>query len=78
MTAPARIIFVSSDIHDPAATKMGRIAPPRYGPIEDLARGTGTAAKLQPMARYGTAKMYAMMGPMNSIEDSGRWENRSQ
>lgn len=61
MTAPARIVFVSSDLHDPAATKMGRIAPPRYGPVEDLARGTGTAAKLQPMARYGTAKMYAMM-----------------
>jgi NAD(P)-dependent dehydrogenase (short-subunit alcohol dehydrogenase family) len=61
MNAPARIIFVSSDLHDPAATKMGRIAPPRYGSVEDLARGTGTAAKLQPMARYGTAKMYAMM-----------------
>lgn len=35
--------------------------PPRYGPVEDLARGTGTAAKLKPMARYATAKMYAMM-----------------
>jgi len=35
MTAPARIIFVSSDSHDPAATKRGRIAPPRYGPIEE-------------------------------------------
>jgi NAD(P)-dependent dehydrogenase (short-subunit alcohol dehydrogenase family) len=61
MTAPARVVFVSSDLHDPAATKMGRIAPPRYGPVEELACGTGTAAKLQPMARYGTAKMYAMM-----------------
>jgi NAD(P)-dependent dehydrogenase (short-subunit alcohol dehydrogenase family) len=61
MSAPARIIFVSSDLHDPAATKMGRVTPPRYGPVEDLARGTGTAAKLQPMARYATAKMYAMM-----------------
>jgi NAD(P)-dependent dehydrogenase (short-subunit alcohol dehydrogenase family) len=61
MTAPARIVFVSSDLHDPAATKMGRITPPRYGRVIDLARGTGTAAKLQPMARYGTAKMYAMM-----------------
>src|SRR5258708_13924431 len=40
---------------------MGKIATPRYGPVEDLARGNGTAAKLQPMARYGTAKMYAMM-----------------
>jgi len=48
MAAPARIIFVSSDLHDPAATRMGRIAPPRYGPVEDLAGGTGTAAKLQP------------------------------
>src|SRR4029077_8201038 len=48
MAAPARIIFVSSDLHNPAATRMGRIAPPRYGPVEDLARGTGTAAKLQP------------------------------
>jgi NAD(P)-dependent dehydrogenase (short-subunit alcohol dehydrogenase family) len=61
MTAPARVIFVSSDLHDPAATKMGRFAPPRYGPVEDLAYGTDTAAKMQPMARYGTAKMYAMM-----------------
>jgi NAD(P)-dependent dehydrogenase (short-subunit alcohol dehydrogenase family) len=61
MTAPARIIFVSSDLHDPAATKMGRMLPPRYGPVEDLAHGTGTATKLKPMARYGTAKMYAMM-----------------
>jgi NAD(P)-dependent dehydrogenase (short-subunit alcohol dehydrogenase family) len=61
LTAPARIVFVSSDIHDPAATRMGKFVPPRYGPVEDLARGTGTAAKLQPMARYGTAKMYAMM-----------------
>ena len=57
----ARIVFVSSDLHDPAATKMGKIAPPRYGPVEDLAYGKGTAAKLQPMARYGTAKLYAMM-----------------
>src|SRR5262249_11573888 len=38
MTAPARIIFVSSDLHDPAATKMGKIAPPRYGLVDDLAR----------------------------------------
>jgi len=62
MTEPARIIFVSSDLHDPAATRMGRLMPPRYGPVADLARGTGTAAKLKPMARYATAKMYAMMG----------------
>jgi NAD(P)-dependent dehydrogenase (short-subunit alcohol dehydrogenase family) len=61
MTAPARIVFVSSDLHDPAATKMGKLLPPKYGPVEDLARGAGTAAKLKPMARYGTAKMYAMM-----------------
>lgn len=62
MTPPARIVFVSSDLHDPAATKMGKLMPPRYGPVRDLACGTGTAAKLQPMARYGTAKMFAMMG----------------
>jgi NAD(P)-dependent dehydrogenase (short-subunit alcohol dehydrogenase family) len=61
MPPPARIVFVSSDLHDPAATKMGKLMPPRYGPVQDLACGTGTAAKLQPMARYGTAKMYAMM-----------------
>ena len=61
MSGPARIIFVSSDLHDPAATRMGRILPPRYGPVEDLARGIGTAAKMRPMARYATAKMYAMM-----------------
>jgi len=61
MTAAGRIVFVSSDLHDPVATKMGKLMPPRYGPVEDLARGVGTAAKLKPMARYATAKMYAMM-----------------
>jgi NAD(P)-dependent dehydrogenase (short-subunit alcohol dehydrogenase family) len=61
MTVPGRIIFVSSDLHDPAATKMGKMLPPRYGQVEELARGQGTAAKLKPMARYGTAKMYAIM-----------------
>jgi NAD(P)-dependent dehydrogenase (short-subunit alcohol dehydrogenase family) len=61
MATPARIVFVSSDLHDPAATKMGKIMPPRYGPVEDFARGTGTAARLKPMARYATAKMFAMM-----------------
>jgi NAD(P)-dependent dehydrogenase (short-subunit alcohol dehydrogenase family) len=61
MSVPGRVIFVSSDLHDPAATKMGKIAPPRYGPLEDMAYGRGTAAKMTPMARYGTAKMYAMM-----------------
>lgn len=61
MTEPARILFVSSDLHDPSATRMGALRPPHYGPVEDLARGTGTAAKLHPMARYATAKMYAMM-----------------
>jgi len=61
MEAGARIIFVSSDLHDPAATRMGKIMPPRFGPVEDLAHGRGTAAKLKPMARYGTAKMCAMM-----------------
>lgn len=61
MAAPARTVFVSSDLHDPAATRMGKLMHPKYGPVEDLAYGTGTAARLQPMARYGTAKMYAMM-----------------
>ena len=61
MPGPSRIVFVSSDLHDPAATKMGKLMPPKYGPVSDLAHGTGTAAKLQPMARYGTAKMFAMM-----------------
>ena len=61
MKEPARIIFVSSDLHDPAATRMGNLMPPKYGPVEDLARAIGTAAKLKPMARYATAKMYAMM-----------------
>lgn len=61
MTAPARIVFVSSDLHDPAATKMGKIAPPRYGPVEDLAKAKGTAANMKPIARYGTAKLYTMM-----------------
>ena len=61
MSAQARVIFVSSDLHDPAATRMGKIMPPKFGPVEDLAHATGTAARLKPMARYGTAKMYAMM-----------------
>jgi len=61
MATPARMIFVSSDLHDPAATKMGKIMAPKYGPLHDLACGIGTAAKLKPMARYATAKMYAMM-----------------
>jgi|SRR5215471_167110 len=61
MASPSRIVFVSSDLHDPAATKMGKFLPPCYGPVEDLARGMGTAANLKPMARYATAKMYAMM-----------------
>jgi NAD(P)-dependent dehydrogenase (short-subunit alcohol dehydrogenase family) len=61
MTAPARIIFVSSDLHDPAATKMGKIMPPRYGPVEDMARAIRTGATVKPMVRYGTAKLYAMM-----------------
>ena len=61
MTASARIVFVSSDLHDPAATKMGKLMPPKYGPVEDLARGMGTAAKLKPIARYATAKMCAVM-----------------
>ena len=34
MQAPARIVFVSSDLHDPAATRMGKIAPPKYGRAE--------------------------------------------
>ena len=61
MAEGSRIIFVSSDLHDPAATKMGKLMPPKYGPLEDLANGIGTAANLKPMARYATAKMYAMM-----------------
>lgn len=61
LAAPARIIFVSSDLHDPAATRMGKIAPPRYGPVEELAYAVGTAAKLKPMQRYATAKLFAML-----------------
>ena len=40
---------------------MGKVMPPRYGPVNDLAYGTDSAAALKPMARYATAKMYAMM-----------------
>src|SRR5215468_2946433 len=61
MAVCGRIVFVSSDLHDPAATKMGKLMPPKYGPVEDMARGSGAAANLKPMARYATAKMYAMM-----------------
>jgi NAD(P)-dependent dehydrogenase (short-subunit alcohol dehydrogenase family) len=58
---PARIVFVSSDLHDPAATKMGKIMPPRFAPVEQVAYATGAGADLKPMARYATAKMFAMM-----------------
>src|SRR3974377_604749 len=34
MEAGARIIFVSNDLHDPAATRMGKVMPPRFGPVE--------------------------------------------
>lgn len=61
LAASARVLFVSSDLHDPVATKMGRIAPPRYGPVDDLAYAAGTAARLRPMSRYGTAKLYALL-----------------
>lgn len=61
MTSSGRVVFVSSDLHDPAATRMGKLMPPKFGPVEDLAFGIGTAARLKPMARYATAKMYAMM-----------------
>jgi len=61
MSSCGRIIFVSSDLHDPSATRMGKLMPPKYGPVQDLAHGSGTAAKMKPMARYATAKMYAMM-----------------
>jgi len=69
MQAPARIVFVSSDLHDPAATRMGKIAPPKYGRAEDAACGQGIFAKMSPMARYGTAKMFAMMCALNWIAD---------
>lgn len=59
--AGARIIFVSSDLHDPAATKMGKMMPPKFGPVEELGRAIGAAANLKPMARYATAKLFAMM-----------------
>jgi NAD(P)-dependent dehydrogenase (short-subunit alcohol dehydrogenase family) len=75
MALQSRIIFVSSDLHDPAATKMGRMLPPRYGPVRDLALGAGTATRLKPMARYGTAKMYAMMAAYEldrKLREAGR------
>jgi len=52
---PFRAIFtIGSD-------RMGSILPLlRYGIVTDLARGPHTA-RLKPMARYGTAKLYAMM-----------------
>jgi NAD(P)-dependent dehydrogenase (short-subunit alcohol dehydrogenase family) len=61
MTTSGRIIFVSSDLHDPAATRMGKITPPQFGPVDDLARAVRTAVRLKPMGRYATAKLYAMM-----------------
>ena len=61
MAAGSRVVFVSSDLHDPAATKMGKFAPPRSGLVEDAAYGRGPFANMNPLARYGTAKMFAMM-----------------
>jgi NAD(P)-dependent dehydrogenase (short-subunit alcohol dehydrogenase family) len=61
MNADARVIFVSSDLHDPDATRMGKIMGPKFGPVEDLARATASASKLKPLARYATAKLYTMM-----------------
>src|SRR5579863_4036691 len=61
MKRPGRIVFVSSDLHDPAATKMGKLVPPRFGPVEDAAYARGSFAEMGPMARYGNAKMFAMM-----------------
>lgn len=75
ISGPARIVFVSSDLHDPAATRMGKIMPPQYGIVTDLAHGSGTAMRLKPMARYGTAKMYAMMAAYEldrRLKESGR------
>jgi NAD(P)-dependent dehydrogenase (short-subunit alcohol dehydrogenase family) len=40
---------------------MGRFAPPRFGPVADAAYGRGVFSKMNSMARYGTAKMFAMM-----------------
>src|SRR5579871_6663443 len=51
---PARIVFVSSDLHDPAATRMGKIMYPKYGDVEDAASARGPFAKMHPMARYAT------------------------
>jgi NAD(P)-dependent dehydrogenase (short-subunit alcohol dehydrogenase family) len=61
MRAPARIVFVSSDLHDPAATRMGKLNPPRFARVEDAAYGRGIYAKMNLIGRYGTAKMFAMM-----------------
>jgi NAD(P)-dependent dehydrogenase (short-subunit alcohol dehydrogenase family) len=57
---PARIVVVTSDLHDRAATKMGRIAPAMLGDVKDLALGRGRFAKMHPMARYGSAKLFAV------------------
>lgn len=61
LARPARIVFVSSDLHDPKATKMGRFTPATFGPVEHLARGTERFAKMHLMARYGSAKLVAIM-----------------
>lgn len=61
MKSPARIVFVSSDLHDPDATRMGKFNPPRYGRVEEAAYARGPFANMRPMSRYATAKMFAMM-----------------
>jgi NAD(P)-dependent dehydrogenase (short-subunit alcohol dehydrogenase family) len=60
-TPPARVIFVSSDLHDPAATKMGRFARATFGPVGHLALGEGQFGKMPMMARYGSAKLMALL-----------------
>jgi NAD(P)-dependent dehydrogenase (short-subunit alcohol dehydrogenase family) len=55
MAEPARIIFVSSDLHDPAATRMGKIMPAGTAPskiwrgqLEPLPNSTLWPGMLQP------------------------------
>jgi NAD(P)-dependent dehydrogenase (short-subunit alcohol dehydrogenase family) len=58
LQAPARIVFVSSDVHDPKATRIGRFVPPRYLEPQHLAWPARSGEALGPwMSRYATSKL---------------------
>jgi len=54
---PGRIVFVSSEVHDPRATRLGKLTPPYLLPAEQLARPERAQQKMGQMSRYATSKL---------------------